>query len=200
MSTDLPLPADGYVLPTPGQWYDDSVEFARLDPASRPRRPAEPSDANDYRKNPGPDRVRQRLRSRPSTRPLAPWGGKYYWCAFCNYVNTEDEGQSVRCPRHRAEWNRTRQQVRRAGGRAVQRRSEDAPALVLTWADLRDLQGLASASSRAGTYLGRVIDGPEGRDMRVVLREARQLLSANRDLALFIHGLFERVGDEPTSD
>jgi hypothetical protein len=101
----------GQRLPEPGTWYDDPEAFAALTPGAKPRRPLDPELVVDG------DRAlaaRQRVRARPSAEALAPWGGRFYWCAFCNYVNTEDEKGAARCPRHRQEWERTRKAAQRA--------------------------------------------------------------------------------------
>lgn len=98
-------------LPKPGTWYDDPAEFSTLEPGAKPRRPVEQKLAAAAA---GEGR-RQRVRARPSAEALAPWDGRFYWCAFCNYVNTEDEKGAARCPRHRQEWERMRKAAQRAG-------------------------------------------------------------------------------------
>src|SRR5688572_14082386 len=111
-------------MPVAGRWYDDPDEFEALDPVARPRRGVADERWNVPQVR--PEGVRKRFRSRPSLGEVAPWGGRFFWCAFCNYVNTEAEGQAVRCPRHRREWERAKKHRQQESTRSVDGRADDA--------------------------------------------------------------------------
>lgn len=167
-------------LPTPGRWYDDEEALDALDPAARPRRRVVPSKWNAPQ--PRPDSVRKRFRSRPSKGDAAPWGGPFYWCAFCNYVNTQAEGQEVRCPNHKREWERLKKQRQRDSARAIRRRDASAVALTLTYQDVRELQRLASASSVAVTRLATASTHRDVRRLTSLLSAVDPVLKADREL------------------
>lgn len=72
-------------LPTRGALNPDLDE---IEPGARPK------PSRGRRKIPVARRSRQRV---------APDHEFFYWCAYCDYCNTDDEGQRALCPDHRAE-------------------------------------------------------------------------------------------------
>lgn len=169
-------------LPQPGTWYDDPADFSTLEPGAKPRRPVEQEPAADA----GEGR-RQRVRARPSAEALAPWGGRFYWCAFCNYVNTEDEKGAARCPRHRQEWERTRKAAQRAGHSSA---SVGVQSEVYEYrAAIERLESVAAqvdtAVEAAEQHLAAPNDGQSSdvrRDAETLVRLTRLLLEAATDV------------------
>lgn len=76
-------------LPTPGSLTDALDD---IDPGARPQ-PARPRKPNTGR--------HQIPVARRSPSRLAPGDRYFYWCAYCNYCNTPEEGRQALCPNHR---------------------------------------------------------------------------------------------------
>lgn len=176
-------------LPEPGRWYDDPAEFNLLDSGARPRRPVEPDVSNNFHSHPGPTSDRQRVRARPSVEPLAPWGGRFYWCAFCNYLNTEPEKGSARCPRHKQDWERRRKAAQRASASAAAQASAAEPKQAgqheetQRAADFRELAASARRARQAARTVELGLTRPvSAHPMRARDRDAEALLKATQDL------------------
>lgn len=154
-----------YVLPTPGDWYDD---LRLIEPAARPI----------------PQRRSRKLAvARRSRDALAPWGGYFYWCHECDYCNLLNEGKTARCPRHRKAAATNRKRDYRAkpphGGTA----GSPPPGEPLPNPQLVDLWAAAEALRRAQYQ------------HEVALREGRpqRVADATRDLNQAIRALLQVV-------
>jgi hypothetical protein len=180
-------------MPVPGRWYEDLDEFDALDPAARPRRGAVDERWNVPQVR--PEGVRKRFRSRPSRGEVAPWGGRFYWCAFCNYVNTEQEGQSVRCPTHRREWERAKKEAQREFARITAKRAEDTVALTVTYGDIRELQRLAAASGAASARLRTALREYEHQPAAHLVRQVPPILEADSALLALVRDWLSRVAE-----
>ncbi len=193
-------------LPEPGRWYDDPAEFELLDIGARPRRPVEPDLSNNFKPHPGPPSDRLRVRARPSVKALAPWGGRFYWCAFCNYVNTESEKGAARCPRHKQDWERRRKALQRASRTSSQvadpteETSERAGERdgVSQDSALRELAASANRARRAARAVGLGLKRPvSAHGVRARDRDAEDLMKATEDLLRHVAQLAARSPSDP---
>ncbi|WP_166133945.1 hypothetical protein [Nocardioides ochotonae] len=137
---------------------------------------------------------------------LAPWGGRFYWCAFCNYVNTESEKGAARCPRHKQDWERRRKALQRASRTSSQvadpteETSERAGERdgVSQDSALRELAASANRARRAARAVGLGLKRPvSAHGVRARDRDAEDLMKATEDLLRHVAQLAARSPSDP---
>ena len=180
-------------MPTPGRWYEGE-EYSLLAASARPRRRVASDELNLPLGR--PEGARQRFRSRPSRDAVAPWGGRFYWCAFCDYLNTQAEGQAARCPAHRAEYERAKKERQREQSRARQRRSAEAPALTLSYGDIRRLHMVASECSNNVSRLKTTRPQTDRRTGLIALAQIDAVIEAETALLTLIREWLTRAAGE----